>query len=270
MAEVLPARMRVLVKGASMAVWISDMGGPRTDFAFPRRTEAALRQAGIDADVRTSAIPAEWAKKAIRCWQQEVLAWSPDVVVLLYGHVECIHFLLPWRLERHANSLLTRPGRWREAYRKLVMGPLWMALVRTQARADAALSSRRLAHRARLVVADLERYITRTKQVGSPLVLVMDIVEPGPRWQSWFPGMPARVAVMNRALADMVERIGDPNVKLFRTTEVASEYRREHGEPTPDGGHFTPELHALIGDALAREIGAWAATQPHVARAQLR
>jgi hypothetical protein len=256
--------IRVLVKGASTVIWLSEMGGPRSDFAFPRAIEADLLGAGRPAEVRAIGVPSERTKSTLRNWESEILGWSPDVVILMYGHYEAIHFVLPWWLERHANSERARPGLIRERYRKHLLRPAWMALAKLQARADTKFDSTLFRSRPRRVAADLERLINKIQLVGSPLVLVMEILPPGRRWWSWFPGMRERIAVMNEAIAAMVERMDKPNVRIFNVSDVVARHVPEGEEATPDGGHYTPALHRAVGEELAREILAWADTQSHL------
>jgi len=74
--------LRVLVKGAS-----------RSDLDISRVIETELQAAGCPAEVRCTATPAERTKVALRTWQEEVLPWSPDVVILGYGETEAIQRL---------------------------------------------------------------------------------------------------------------------------------------------------------------------------------
>lgn len=260
----LPMPVRVLIKGSSIGVMSSELGGPRHHFTFGRAIESALGAAGHPAEVRNLAVVGGRTSTALLEWEREALAFSPDVVVLGYGFYESIHLALPWWLERHANSLTRRPGKVRAAYRKFLLGPAWMALARTQAKVDKRLSSTIRTGRPRRVAAHVERLIERTQQVGSPLVLVFEILPPAKRWRSWFPGMAERTEAMNAALEDMVKRVDKPNVRYFRTTDLVTRYFPSIEEATPDGGHFTPELHRAIGKALSVEILAWAADQPHL------
>jgi lysophospholipase L1-like esterase len=260
----LPLPMRVLVKGPSTVVWLSDMGGPRTDFTFPRSLEAHLLAAGQPVEVLNTAIASDRAKTTLRNWQREILAYSPDVIILLYGQYETLHFLAPWWLERHANSLRRRPGRIREHYRKRLLGPAWMSLARFQAKVDTRVNSTFWRGRPPRVTAHLERLIERSQLVGSPLVYVFEILPPAKRWQSWFPGMAERTVVMNEAIAGLIDRIDKPNVRLFPMQDLVKRNFADIEEVAPDGGHFTPELHRVIGEALSEEILAWAATQPHL------
>jgi hypothetical protein len=264
MTTPLPLPLRVLVKGASTVVAKSEWGGPREEFTFPRALEAAVLESGRPVEVRTIGKASERTKTTLRTWEQEILAWSPDVVVLVYGHYESIHFILPWWLERHANSLRRRPGLIREAYRKYLLRPVWMALARFQSRLDKRLDSTLFANRPRRVAADLERLIERCQSVDHPLVLLLDLLPPGPRARSWFPGMAERLDVMNKTIAAMVARVDDPDVRIFHVADVADRYVPEGEEPTPDGFHYSGPLHREIGRALAEEILTWAAKQPHL------
>jgi hypothetical protein len=264
MTTPLPLPVRVLVKGASTVVAKSEWGGPREDFTFPRAVEAALLEAGRPADVRTVGKASERAKTTLRTWETEILAWSPDVVVLVYGHYESIHYVLPWWLERHANSLRRRPGLVREAYRKYLLRPGWMALARLQSRLDKRFNSTLFRSRPRRVAADLERLIERCQSVDSPLVLLLDLLPPGPRARSWFPGMAQRIDVMNAAIAAMVARVDDPDVRIFHVGDVVTRHLPPGAEPTPDGFHYSAALHRAIGRELGEEILTWAAKQPHL------
>jgi lysophospholipase L1-like esterase len=252
--------LRVLVKGASTVHAVGDPDYPRHVLAYPRALEAALYAAGRPALVRSPAVSSELTGTALRVWEREVMAWSPDVVVLNYGVYESIHFLLPRWLERHANSLRRRPGRLRETYRKRVLRPVWVALAQLQSRLDRALPPT-LRHRERAVVRDLARVVERARSVGRPLVLVLDVLPPNAHGANWFPGMAARVAAMNGALARFVESTGDPDVRLVRLGPIAGSTA---GDPVPDGFHFSPALHAALGATLAATIGEWAEDQPHL------
>lgn len=261
----VPLPIRVLVKGASTVNWMSWMGGPRTDFTFPRAIEAELAAKGHPAHVVTMTMTSEQTRTILGTWQREVLGFSPDVIVLAYGHFETIHLFLPRWLERHANSLKAKPRRLSELYRRVLLRPVWMLLARLQARADRVLDPTIRRGRPRRVAADLERYITHVQKVGSPLVFLFELLPPAARYRSWFPGMAARIAVMNEAIEGMVKRVDLPNVRYVRISEFVDKYADGDQElATPDGFHYSPVLHREIGIALAREIEEWASGQPHL------
>lgn len=265
MPEPLPLPIRILVKGASTVGVASPMGGPRTDFTFPRAVEAQLLADGRPAVVRTITVASERTKDTLRHWEREMMGYSPDVVILVYGHYETIHLFLPWWLERHANSLRARPGRIREAYRRSVLRPVWMTLAKLQAKLDKTIDPTIRRSRPRRVAADLERLIGRIRFLHSPLVFVFELQPPARRYQSWFPGMTARMAEMNRELAGLVERLDDPDIRYFRTSGLVAEHAGgDLDVATPDGFHYSPELHRVIGTELARQIADWADTQEHL------
>lgn len=265
MPDPLPLPIRVLVKGASTVGWLSGMGGARTDFTFPRVIEEQLLQSGRPVELRTHSVPSERTKTTLRHWEYEMIGFSPDVVVLVYGHYETVHLFLPWWLERHANSLKKRQGRVRAAYRRLLLRPVWMFLARLQARLDTTLDPTIRRSRPRRVAADLENLLEHVQDMHSPLVFLFELLPPAKRYQSWFPGMAARIEVMNEAIRDLVERLDNPNIRLLRIQPIVDEYAGgDMNVATPDGFHYSPEIHRVIGTRLAEEIATWADTQPHL------
>lgn len=263
-----PTRLpvRILVKGASTVNWTSWMGGPRTDFTFPRAIEQQLLRDGHPCHVQTITMPSEKTSTILGTWQREILGFSPDVIVLVYGHFETVHLFLPRWLERHANSLKARPRRLSFFYRKAILRPVWMILARLQARLDRIVNPNIRPGRPRRVAADLERYILQVQKVASPLVILFELLPPAEKYRSWFPGMAARIKVMNETIENMVKRVDKPNVRYFRVSELVDQYFDGDLEvATPDGFHYTPELHRRVGVTLAREIEAWTDTQPHFA-----
>ncbi|HZC73363.1 MAG TPA: hypothetical protein VE442_21890 [Jatrophihabitans sp.] len=265
MSTALQLPIRVLVKGASTVVFVAEMGGPRSDFNFGRVIESDILTAGRPVEVRVDGLPSQVAKFSLRTWERDVLGWSPDVVILHHGHYESIHFFLPRWLEKHANSTRWRPGgRLVTLYRKRVLRGVWLSSAKLQCRADRRLNSTLFRRKLLRVAADVERLIGQLQTVGSPLVLVLEIVPPGRRWQSWMPGLAERTAVMNAALAAAVRRVDLPNVRFVRTVDVWSAELDAGEEPTPDGGHYSARAHRVLGGLLTREILAWADTQPHL------
>lgn len=263
MTAPLPLPLRVLVKGASTVIAIGDRDSQREDFTFPRALERGVLQAGRPVEVRVSGVASERAKTPLSVWEREILAWSPDVVVLVYGHYECVHLFLPWRLERHANSLRRRRSPLRDLYRDRVLRKVWVSLAALQSRLDARLEPT-LRKRHRQVVRDVEQLIRRTFEAGHPLVLLPVLPAPTGKALSWFPGMARRIEVMNAALADLVERLDDPNVRIVDVPPLAAAVTADPDRQTPDGFHYSADVHRAIGEAMTVEVLDWAATQPHL------
>ena len=265
MAE-LQLPIRILLKGPSNISWMSYPGGPRTDFTFARALEAGLLDAGRAVVMQTNSVPSELAKQTLRTWEAEVMGFSPDVIVLTYGQYESVHLFLPRWLERHANSNKARPGFVRERYRRYVLRPVWIFLARQQSRLDRSPIARwTKSARPRRTVRDLARFVDNVQQVGSPLVIIFEVLPPARRYQSWFPGMEARIAEYNRIAAEYVRELDKPNVRFFRVTELVEEYADGDLEiAIPDGFHWTPYMHQVIGTELTRDVISWADTQEHL------
>lgn len=261
----LPLPIRVLVKGASTVGVVSPMGGSRTDFTFPRVIESELLAHGRPAVVRAISVASERTKSTLRDWERQMIGYSPDVVVLGYGHYETVHLFLPWWLERHANSQKARAGRIRQLYRKRFLRPTWLLLAQLQAKLDRTVDPTIRRGRPRQVVADLERLIGWIRYVQNPLIYLLEYQPPATRYRSWFPGMAARIEVMNSAIEDLVKRLDDPDIRYFRTTELVQEHADgDLDVATPDGFHFSADLHRAIGRQMAAEIMDWADAQEHL------
>lgn len=266
MPEPLPMPIRVLVKGASTIVWTSWMGGPRSDFTFSRAIEANLLSEGRPAEVRNTGILASPTHEFIKTYEQDVVQWSPDVVIIVAGHYEVLHLFLPRGYERYSNRPNVRGGKYAVAWRKRVVRPVWKVMATIQSKVDLLpdrirLRKRRL-HR---TAADLKAYIEQVQMVQSPLVFVFELLPVAPNRVHWFPGMNPRIEYWNALAQKVVEEFGSDTVRYFRTRPLAYQLVGDDLEKaTPDGYHFTPELHALIGAEFAREISKWADTQPHL------
>ena len=261
----LPLPIRVLVRGSSNVVIASPMSGPREDFIFPRALEERLLADGRPAEVRAPSVPGELTKHMLGTWEADLLGFSPDVVILLYGQVETVHLFLPWRLERHANSFRGRTGPVRSLYRNRILRPIWKALARVQSKADRTIDPTIRRFKPRRVAADYAKLLEHIRFVQNPLVLVFELQPPAKRFDRWFPGMAARIEVMNRHIKAVVDRIDDPNVRYFTTSDLVEKYADgDIDAATPDGFHFTADLHRAIGNKLAEVIEEWADQQPHL------
>ena len=265
MPEPLQLPIRVIVKGPSTVNWTSYMGGPRTDFAFPRVLEQEVLAAGRPIDIRVFTAPSQRANSQLRTWEEQFLGFLPDVVVLTLGQQETIHLFLPRWLERHANSLKAKDRPLTNFYRKSILKPTWKLLARVQARVDRALPPNLRKRRPKHVAADLERLITHLNKLQFPLIYVCEFLPPAQRQKDWFPGMEPRLHVMNETIEAMVRKIDKPNVRYFTLRELVTKYAEDDIEiATPDGFHYSPEMHRAFGAKLAREILEWADTQPYL------
>lgn len=259
-----PLPIRVLVKGASLMHDISEFPQKREDFIFARVIEESLLKSGHGADVWTAAVASEPTRHAFRTWEEQVKAWSPDVIILSYGYYEVIHLFLPRWLERHANSLRARPGRVRTFYRKQLLRKFWVSLAKVQAALDRRVGARFFDRKVRTVETELRAYIDKSRKVGQPLVMLFEFLPTGKRGQDWFPGMSARTVKMNAMLHRLVASYDSPEIILVPIPAIAE--RATPGiEPNADGFHYTGPVHQAIGEEIADEIRAWAKQYPRLA-----
>lgn len=253
----LPHPVRVLVKGSSLVVMTPDWNGDPGEYTMPRWIQNGLLDRGRPCELDNRGLAGERTKSAFKNWEIDVLAGSPDAVVYGYAYYECIHGLLPQRLERHVNTFNGRTGPIRTRYRGWLLRPTWKLLAQTQRVIDARIGDRLFGRRARRIVNNYELLIQRTRTVapGSPMVFVLALFGPGGEAGGWFPGMQARIDLMNSRLAAMVERFDAPGVRLVPVGDLA--LGLEPGEdPVPDGMHYSPRMRRIIGDWIAAEIDA--------------
>ena len=261
----MPLPMRILVKGPSTVLLTSMMGGPRSDLGFPRVIEQQLLAKGRSAQVRNGAVGALPTHDMFNTWDDEILAWSPDVVILCPGHMDMIHIILPRWLERGANSFNRRPGRVRH-YRRLFLRLMARGVLLVQKRIDRP--DRQLKKRTlRRVIRDTTGYIEMTQKVGSPLILLMGTHPPAESKVKWYGGIRDRQRRTEDALRSLAATHEQANVRFVEIIDLMEKF--DPGDPEhlwPDGIHFSPEFHRAIGEKFADIVEAWATTQPHLAQ----
>lgn len=261
-ADSLP--LRVLVKGASTALWTSFMGGPRDDFTFPRVIEQEVLASGRPVEVRNTAVLGDRTIDGLRRWPEEAIAWSPDVVVMIYGHYEGIHLLIPHWFERYVNKpRVSRP--WAQFYRRRVLRAVWKVLATVQARVDRAVPDVVWGPRMRRTSRDIVDHAVALRQLASPLVLVLEVLPLAPAKQHWFPGMTRRIETLNRLNREAIAALGDDEIRFVPVRPIVD--RVAGGDldaATPDGYHYTPAMHREVGRELAGQVLAWADGQGHL------
>jgi len=255
--------LRVLAMGASLNHDVSEFPQQRQQFVWSRVIEETLLDHGRAVHVRIYAVASEMASQSMRHWEEHVKAWEPDVIIPTWGYYECVHLILPRWLERHANSLKSRPGPVRSLYRKRVLRPVWKTLAELQKALDKRIRARFFRRRSKRIAADLAHFIDKSRKVGRPLILLPEFLVPNKRAQDWFPGMAARAAMLNADIRAMVERYDD-HVQLLPVSEIAESRTDMSVEAAADGFHYNAEVHQLVGEAYARVILEWAEQYPRL------
>lgn len=263
MATPLQLPLRVLVKGPSTLLWTSMMSGPRTDMTFPRVMEQQLLAGGRAAEVRNTGRLGWPTRDLFKTWEEDIVAWSPDIVILTVGHYESLHVILPRWLERGANTVNRRPGLLRHLYyRRFLRATARGVLILQRAIDRPGVKVKR---RMRRALTDIDAYIKMTQQVGSPLILLTEVHPPSAAKRDWFGGWTERVGRLNEDLRRLAA--DRSNVRFVEITDLMDRF--DPGDPEQlwaDGIHFSAAFHRAIGEKFAGIAEDWARTQPHLAQ----
>lgn len=242
------------------------MGGPRSDMVFARVMEQRLLAGGRPAEVRNTGELAWPTKHLFKSWPEDIVKWSPDVVILAVGHYETLHAILPRWLERFANREGRRPSWFQNLYYRIFARALARVVMYVQRNVDRPGLRRN--RRIRRVIKDTDGYLKITRRFASPLCLIMEIHPPtAAKRETWFPGWPARIKHLNDDLRQLVADLDSPDIRFVEITDMMAQF----DDPTPeglwpDGIHFTPEFHRVVGERLADIAEEWAAGQPHLSK----
>jgi hypothetical protein len=260
----MPLPLRVLIKGPSTVLWTSMMGGPRTDLAFPRVMEQALLARGRSVEVRNTAVLGWPTPDLFKTWDDDIVAWSPDIVILAVGHYESLHAYLPRWLERGANTVNRRPGLFRDFYYRKFLRATARGVLILQKKIDRPRVT--LRRRMRRVITDTAAYIKMTQQVGHPLILLMEIHPPSGIKREWYGGWTERIRRLNEDLRGLVATLDRPDVRFVEITDLVEKFDpAQRDRLWTDGIHFIPEFHRAVGEKFADVAEEWASEQPHLA-----
>ena len=196
----------------------------------------------------------DFLHRAMRQYVQRVRVHTPDVVLVQFGLNEYQPWLLPVWLVRHLlirNEAVSRVAR---RYRRHVGEPLWKLVRGYRRRVAPLVGMRTWQTTPRRFEGQLQRLLRQLRVEGRPLVLVFDIDVPGPLLQRFLPGVEKRHAVFQALIAKVVGEADDPDVRLFRVSEITSGLGPD---ATADSMHYTASTHRAIGEALAVEVTRW-------------
>jgi len=258
--------LRVLIKGPSTVLYTSWMGGPRTDMVFSRVMEQQLLAGGRAAEVRNTGELGWPTKDLFKTWPEDIVQWSPDIVVMAVGHYETLHAILPRWLERLANREGRRPSVFQNLYYRIFARSVARVVMYLQRNVDRPGLRRR--RRIRRVIKDTAAYIKITERFGSPLFLILEIHTPtAAKRDTWFPGWPQRIKHLNDDLRQLVAELDSPDVRFVEITDMMDRFDDPTAEGLwPDGIHFIPEFHRAVGERLAGIAEEWASGQSHLAK----
>ena len=251
--------LSVVVLGNSAAVLSVPERAGAHDGSYAEVLRDRLAAAGVPVRVAQEGRWFDFAVQGFRRYQQSVRAHLPDVVVIQYGLNELQPWLLPVPVVRHLVTDHQVATRTAQRYRRHVATPVWRG-VRAYRRWAAAKVGMRTwqttPYRFREVMRQLVRAI---RYESKPLVLVLDVNEPGDLLRHFLPGVDERHAVFQRLLREVVDGFDDPEVRLVPVSAACS---AAGPEALGDGMHYSPLGHRVVGELLAEEVLSWLRPAP--------
>jgi lysophospholipase L1-like esterase len=250
---------RVAVLGNSVPILVVPPRKQREEGTFPERLQQLLDAQGLDVEVRNESrlfdmLPGGW-----RRFQEQLVPWAPDVLVVNYGVIEMQPNVLPTWLNRHLTTE-TVGGKGPVAlYKRRVVPVLWPPARTYQQAASHRAGTRTWRLPPGRLAAELRRLIEVARQ-EQMLVVVNDVHEPGDRMRHFVPGIERRHAILQEVLADVVDGFADPDVRLLPVSQVSAKLGQAAG--LPDGLHLSSAGHLGVAELLADEIGPWLASLP--------
>jgi len=262
-------KWRVLVLGNSLTT-IVPLRRSRLDGPYAEILELLLRNEGLDVEVRNAGREYELLPEGIHRYQEEERAWSPDVVVVNYGIVDCQAPVIPKGIHNHFMTWETGLSRPAVAYRRVVAARVWPKLRDYQRFAMRRAAMRGWRVNPRRYGLELARLIMLARH-DYRFVCVIDINPPGARLLHNLPGIEARrdvlQAITEKVVADA--QVNDPDgVRRIPSAALADEMGID--EAIPDGYHWSPAAQRRVAEMLAAEIVPWIASHTIKPAAQKR
>jgi lysophospholipase L1-like esterase len=230
----------------------------REDGTFPERLQRLLDEQGFDVEVRNESRLFDMLPSGWRRFQQQLIPWAPDVLVVNYGVVEMQPNVVPTWLNRHLTTETVGGKGPVGVYKRRVVPHLWPPVRTFQRRASRRTGTHTWRLPPRRVADELRRLIHVARQ-EKMLVLVNDVPEPGERLRYFLPTIERRHAILQEVLADVVDAFADPEVRLVPVSQVSAKLGEAAG--LPDGLHLTSAGHLAVAHLLADEIGPWLASR---------
>src|SRR3954454_8886795 len=250
--------LRITVASSSVGYFVRPPGEDRSEGSYPERVNDLLAAAGVPNEVSNQSYWLGEIHDAFHHIEERLFTFSPDVVVLDFGWLECQPKVFPTAMLRwlttYRPSLNPRTIAWR---RRAVR-----SISRLYKRGTPIVASRWRGVPSRMPPERFEREMTRyidvvRKELRS-LVLVTNLNPTSDRIAEVLPGVHERARQYSDIIERVVERAG-PDVRLVDTRSLVEGLGVD--KILPDGIHYNVEGHRLVADMLVAEIMAWLAAQ---------
>jgi lysophospholipase L1-like esterase len=250
--------LRLTVLGSSVGYFVRPPRAGRHDGCFGEVATDLLAESGIAVELHNRSRWLAQVHEAYHRVEDDIVATSPDVVVLCFGWLECQPKVFPTALLRWLTTYRPRyhalfPVR-RFVARKVakVYVRVTPAIASRWAGLPSRMSERRFAR-------ELERLVELCRKETASLVVLLTVNPPTERIEVVLPTVGER----SGRYAEIVREVaagGDDLVRLLDSRALVL----EHGQEAilPDGIHFNAEGHRLVGALLAGEIRRWLELSP--------
>jgi lysophospholipase L1-like esterase len=211
-----------------------------------------LRSMLGDVEVRSAARWYQLVTHALDYYEPYVRAWSPDVLIVQYGVNEAVPKAFPMALHKHLFTWKEHTP-WRR-YKWALRRRVWPPLRRYQQVFSRVVGQRSYRVPLRRYADELQYLVELARKETACLVLVLDVLPPGPTVEHWIPGMHARRDAINTTMRDVVRTVDDRAVRFIDTSAGVAALG---GHGLPDGIHLSNAGHRIVAELLVREITAW-------------
>jgi hypothetical protein len=251
-----PANRRplsVVAFGNSVASLMMPERSDRGEGTYVEVMADLLTGEGVPTTPHLQSVWFDFLHEAMRDYATRVRAHAPDVLVVQFGLNEYQPWLAPVWLIRHLMAQNQGATRTAKVYQRQARW-FWKHLRTYRRWAAPKVRMRTWQTTPRRFEGQLHRLLNHATKEAKPLVLVLDIDHPGERLEHFLPGMAARHAVFQDLLARVVADRNDPDVRLFRVSELTASLGPE---ASADAMHYTAATHYAVGCALTAEVISW-------------
>ena len=251
--------LSVVVFGNSLPVLQMPARPDRESGVYLEVLADRLAAAGVPVSPHLEARWFDFLVDGMADYQSRVRAHVPDVLIVHYGLNEYQPWLVPIWLIRHflrQQDAVVRPAR---AYRTHVSPRLWRQVRNFRRWAAPRVGLRTWQTTPGRFAGHLARLIQMARWELAPLVLVLDLDEPGELLEHFLPGVSTRREIFQRTLEQVVAQADDPDVRLVRVSAITSAMG---AAAMPDGMHYTAAAHRAVGERLAEEVIGWLRERP--------
>jgi lysophospholipase L1-like esterase len=235
---------RILLVGNSVALYTR----PRQTGARPygRIVGPLLRErTGDTVEVELWAENSLTVSDAVEALEDRIVSWSPDILVLNFGIVDCTPRIVPQRLRRRFVRARTPLHR------------LWLAAEALVRRPIVRLLGGASAMSARAFESALARLIDVARSEAGARVFCLGMSTTSVRVEWEVPGVQRQIAAFDKAIRRACQRWN-----AFYVDVGAMLASGDADRLRPDGIHFSAEGHAMVAEELARQITAGFSRMP--------